>query len=61
VNLDDTTPCEREYTDDELEFMLALERYKRESRKLFPTCSEVLEVLRSLGYRKVNSSLEKEG
>jgi len=49
----DPTTCERDYTDDETEFMKAMERYKRENRRPFPTWSEVLEVLDSLGYRKV--------
>ncbi len=30
-----------------------MDRYKRENRRPFPTWSEVLEVLRSLGYRRV--------
>src|SRR5579883_3438717 len=49
----DPTTCERDYSDDETEFMKAMDRYKRENRRPFPTWSEVLEVLRSLGYRKV--------
>lgn len=49
----DPTTCERDYTDDEAEFMKAMDRYKRENRRPFPTWSEVLEVLRSLGYRRV--------
>jgi hypothetical protein len=49
----DPTTCERDYNDDETNFMKAMERYKRENRRPFPTWSEVLEVLRSLGYRKV--------
>jgi hypothetical protein len=49
----DPTTCERDYSDDESEFMKAMDRYKRENRRPFPTWSEVLEVLRSLGYRKV--------
>jgi hypothetical protein len=49
----DPTTCERDYTDEETAFMKAMERYKRENRRPFPTWSEVLEVLRSLGYRKV--------
>ncbi len=48
----DPTTCEREYTDDELEFMNAFEAYKRSSGRMFPTCSEVLEVIRNLGYVK---------
>lgn len=50
----DPTTCEREYTDEEIEFMHALDRYKRASGRMFPTCSEVLEVIRSLGYQRAN-------
>ncbi len=48
----DPTTCEREYAADELEFMQALDRYKRTSGRMFPTCSEILQVVRSLGYAK---------
>ncbi|MFM7075614.1 MAG: hypothetical protein ACKO3G_06025 [Planctomycetaceae bacterium] len=48
----DPTTCERDYGADEVEFMQALERYKRTSGRMFPTCSEVLEVLRGLGYER---------
>jgi hypothetical protein len=50
----DPTTCERDYTDAEVEFMHALDQYKRTSGRMFPTCSEVLEVLRGLGYQKTN-------
>ncbi|MEM9186361.1 MAG: hypothetical protein AAGB00_07695 [Planctomycetota bacterium] len=46
----DPTTCERDYSDAEVEFMNALDDYKRASGRMFPTCSEVLEVIRSLGY-----------
>ena len=36
----------------ELEFMQAMQAYKLSSGRMFPTWSEVLEVLRSLGYQK---------
>jgi hypothetical protein len=49
----DPTTCERDYTDDEIAFMKAMDQYKRDNRRPFPTWSEVLEVLRALGYRKV--------
>jgi hypothetical protein len=49
----DPTTCERDYNDEETDFMKAMDRYKRENRRPFPTWSEVLEVLRSLGYRLV--------
>lgn len=46
----DPTTCERDYSDQEVEFMNALDEYKRTSGRMFPTCSEVLEVIRGLGY-----------
>ena len=46
----DPTTCERDYSADELEFMRALDEYKRANGRMFPTCSEILEVLRGLGY-----------
>ena len=49
----DPTTCERDYTDEEIEFMRAMDLYKRKSGRQFPTWSEVLEVVRSLGYRQV--------
>ncbi len=48
----DPTTCERDYSPDEVEFMGALDEYKRRSGRMFPTCSEVLEVIRGLGYEK---------
>ena len=48
----DPTTCERDYTAEEIEFMAALDAYKRSSGRMFPTCSEVLEVFRGLGYEK---------
>lgn len=49
----DPTTCERDYSGDEIEFMRAMDEYKRKNRRMFPTCSEMLEVLRELGYQKV--------
>jgi hypothetical protein len=48
----DPTTCERDYTLDEVEFMKAMDEYKRKSGRMFPTWSEVLEVVRGLGYAK---------
>ena len=48
----DPTTCERDYTPEEIEFMSAMDNYKRRSGRMFPTCSEVLEVISSLGYAK---------
>src|SRR5262245_11571278 len=52
----DPTTCEKEYSDEEIIFMKAMDQYKRANRRPFPTWSEVLEVLRSLGYRKVEEA-----
>jgi hypothetical protein len=46
----DPTTCERDYNNDEIEFMQALDAYKRANGRMFPTCSEILEVIRALGY-----------
>jgi hypothetical protein len=48
----DPTTCERDYSAAEMEFMQAIQVYKHQSGRMFPTWSEVLEVLRSLGYQK---------
>lgn len=46
----DPTTCERDYSNEEIEFMHALDAYKRANGRMFPTCSEILEVIRHLGY-----------
>jgi hypothetical protein len=40
---------ERDHSDAEIEFLQAMQEYKRSSGRMFPTWSEVLEVLRRLG------------
>jgi len=50
----DPTTCERDYSVEEVEFMNAMDEYKRTSGRMFPTCSEVLEVIRGLGYVKLS-------
>lgn len=54
----DPTTCERDYSNDEVEFMNALDAYKRRSGRMFPTCSEILEVIRDLGYCKPGDAAE---
>ena len=49
----DPTTCERDYSGEEIEFMHALDEYKRRAGRMFPTCSEILEVVRELGYRRL--------
>lgn len=46
----DPTTCEREYNLREIQFMQAIDAYKRSSGRMFPTCSEILEVIDKLGY-----------
>ena len=48
----DPTTCERDYSESDLEFMQAIQAYKQSSGRSFPTWSEVLEVLKGLGYQK---------
>lgn len=50
----DPTTCERDYNNEEIRFMQALDDYKRCSGRMFPTCSEILEVVRGLGYVKLS-------
>jgi hypothetical protein len=57
----DPTTCEKEYSDEEIVFMKAMDQYKRSNRRPFPTWSEVLEVLLSLGYRKTEAATELPG
>ena len=54
----DPTTCERDYTPDEIEFMTAIDKYRRESGRPFPTWSEVLEVVRAIGYQKVQTPFD---
>ena len=44
---------EGEMTAEQFEFIRAIETYKKVNHKLFPTWTEVLEVIQQLGYRKV--------
>ena len=54
----DPTTCERDYSGDEIEFMHALDDYKRRSGRMFPTCSEILEVIRDLGYVRLDAEAD---
>jgi hypothetical protein len=48
----DPTICDRDYSQAEMEFMRAIQAYKASRGRMVPTWSEVLEVLRALGYEK---------
>ena len=56
----DPTTCERDYNQAEMEFMSAMQVYKQASGRMFPTWSEVLEVLKGLGYEKRESGERSE-
>lgn len=47
-----------DYTADELEFMMAMQKYKRDHRRPHPTWCEVLAVAKSLGYALPNPNPE---
>ncbi len=40
-------------SDEQFEFIMAIDEYKRANARPFPTWTEVLEVIKALGYRKV--------
>ena len=44
---------EGEMTAEQFEFCMAVEMYKRVNKRLYPTWTEVLEVIHQLGYRKI--------
>jgi hypothetical protein len=44
---------EGEMNVEQFEFIMAIETYKKVNKKMYPTWTEILEVLRQLGYRKV--------
>ncbi len=50
---------EGEMSDEQFEFVMAVDTYKRLNNRPFPTWTEVLEVVKQLGYRKVAASTIK--
>jgi hypothetical protein len=44
---------EGEMTDEQFEFLMAIDQYKRQNNRPFPTWTEVLDVIKAIGYRKV--------
>jgi hypothetical protein len=40
-------------SDEQFEFLMAIDEYKRQNARPFPSWTEVLEVITALGYRKV--------
>ena len=46
------SPTDEDITPEVMEFIEAIGHYKRENNRPFPTWSEVLKVLKGLGYKK---------
>lgn len=44
---------EGEMTDEQFDFLMAIQEYKNKNNRPFPTWTEVLAVVKALGYRKV--------
>ncbi|MFA5252547.1 MAG: hypothetical protein WC454_08190 [Phycisphaerae bacterium] len=44
---------EGQMSDEQFEFVMAIDEYKRKNASPFPTWTEVLEIIKTLGYRKV--------
>jgi hypothetical protein len=40
-------------SDEQFEFLMAIDEYKRANQRPFPTWTEVFEVIKALGYRRV--------
>ena len=44
---------EGQMSDEQFEFLMAVDEYKKTNARPFPTWTEVLELIKALGYRKV--------
>lgn len=44
---------EGQMSEEQFSFLMAIDEYKRQNARPFPTWTEVLEVIKALGYRKV--------
>jgi len=47
---------EGEMTEEQFEFLQAITQYKQVNKRPFPTWSEVLDVIKAIGYRKVTEA-----
>ena len=43
-------------SDEQFDFLMAIDQYKRVNGRPFPTWTEVLEIIKAIGYRKVAES-----
>ncbi len=50
---DRRTAEEGQMTDEQFEFLMAIDEYKKANSRPFPTWTEVLELIKALGYRRV--------
>jgi hypothetical protein len=50
---DRRTAEEGEMNEDQFEFIMAVEEYKKANSRPFPSFTEILEIAKALGYRKV--------
>jgi hypothetical protein len=46
---------EGEMTTEQFEFVMAIETYKKVNKRMYPTWTEILEIVRQLGYKKVQT------
>ena len=46
---------EGEMNTNQFEFVMAIETYKKVNKRMYPTWTEILEIVRQLGYRKVET------
>ncbi|GAC1306775.1 MAG: hypothetical protein NVSMB14_12690 [Isosphaeraceae bacterium] len=60
VTQEETNGRQQPQPRDEQEFMEAMRKYREDSGRMFPTWSEVLEVLRGLGYEKDSKPSQRE-
>lgn len=44
---------EGQMSGEQFEFLMAIDEYKRKNTRPFPTWTEVLEIIKALGYRKI--------
>ena len=54
----DTSQLDETAQPEAVELRDALVEYKQQSGRMFPTCSEVLEVVRGLGYERLTASVD---
>ena len=40
-------------TEEQFEFLMAIDQYKRANQRPFPSWTEILEIIKAIGYRKV--------